>query len=198
MMQNEFNYILVSGEKDGGQFYNSCNQELDFTGDYEVCMQDMLFPNGGWSTVRLGENRIEDHYHTDAEYVYVKPGNYKTAKQLIDAVNDVIPEGYGKILEKDGNYVYIVDKTHWIRPCKELAIQLGAIIHPSETIPWFGDTLKVAIDKVRVAKNTLQFSSVYADFIENTMIGPNIAPLLRMVPIPYESGHLEHSMFSFQ
>jgi hypothetical protein len=63
MMLNEFNYILVSGEKGGGQFYNSCNRELDFTGDYEVCMQDMLFPNGGWSTVRLGENRIVAQEH---------------------------------------------------------------------------------------------------------------------------------------
>ena len=197
-MLNEFNYILVSGENDGGQFYNSCNRELDFTEDYEVCMQDMLFPINEQPTVRLGKNWIEAHYHKDATVVVVTPGNYKTAGELIDAVNKAIFPTFGKIEEKDGFYLYTVTETYGLRPSKELAIQLGVITQLSDPVPWMRNKWKVAINKIRIPKNPIQFMSVYADFVENTMIGPDLKPLLRLVPLLDGSGYWEHHMFTLQ
>src|SRR5438477_3179341 len=89
MMQSEFNYILVSDEHNGSQFSNHCNEELNFQDEqYEVCMQDIIFPAGAWDNVRVGGNMIKLLYGTMEEKIYyITPGKYLTIKALIKEIN---------------------------------------------------------------------------------------------------------------
>ena len=200
---------MVSDERNGGQFYNSCNEELDFqTHDYEVCMQDMLFPSSGLDTVVDGGNHILimiDPIPRRQIDVYVRPGYYKTAQQLMRAINVAI-DGFGEIVERGANFEYNADSKYNIHPCDELALQMGGIhkkgavlfLQNGDYVHWINNTWKMEVSKIKPTLKLLQMISVYADFIENTMIGPNVAPLLRIVPIQFESGIVEHVMFSLQ
>ena len=96
-MLSEFNYVLVSNHDEGGEFYNTCNEVLDFhTNEYEVCMQEMILTVGAWDNVRDGTNSIIIRMGTQApKTVYIVPGHYPTIQSLVTAINNVIkPVGY--------------------------------------------------------------------------------------------------------
>ena len=78
-MQDNFTYTLVSDDGNGGNFYNSCNEMLDFqTTPYEVCLREIFISYGAWDNVRLGSNWIgmRDFSWLPWKYVYMKPGKY--------------------------------------------------------------------------------------------------------------------------
>ena len=96
-MLSEFNYVLISNNDQGGEFYNTCNEILDFhTNEYEVCMQEMVLMVGAWDNVRDGANSIIIRMGTQPpNTVYIVPGRYSTIQSLITAINNVIkPVGY--------------------------------------------------------------------------------------------------------
>ena len=59
-MLSDFSYTMISPINGGGDFFNTCNQILDFqTQEYEVCVQDMLFLPGAWQNVRNEYNTFK-------------------------------------------------------------------------------------------------------------------------------------------
>ena len=101
-MLSEFNYVLISNNDQGGEFYNTCNEILDFhTNEYEVCMQEMVLMVGAWDNVRDGANSIIIRMGTQPpKTVYIVPGSYSTIQSLITAINNVIkPVGYMDYVE---------------------------------------------------------------------------------------------------
>jgi hypothetical protein len=86
-METDFNYVLVSDADEGSSFSNTCNQELDFTTPYEVCLQDMLFSIGAWDNVREGSNMIYVDIDGRREIRFLTPGRYATKERLVEAIN---------------------------------------------------------------------------------------------------------------
>src|SRR3981189_1839271 len=59
-MLSDFSYTLISPIGQGGHFFNTCNQILNFQShEYEVCVQDMLFLPGAWLNVREDFNSFK-------------------------------------------------------------------------------------------------------------------------------------------
>jgi hypothetical protein len=81
---------------------------------------------------------------------------------------------------------------------KEMSFMLGlvdAINMPLPTIK-IGD--KIDTKLLDLYRNTLTILWVQADFIEPTIVGEDLIPILRMVPIQLTTGSMEHSMFGLQ
>jgi hypothetical protein len=89
-MDSDFNYVLVSDVDEVSSFTNTCNQELDFTTPYEVCLQDMLFSIGAWDNVRPGSNVIYVEIEGRHEKVHVPPGRYTDKVRFVQAINQTL------------------------------------------------------------------------------------------------------------
>ena len=91
-MLSEFTYILVSDHDSGGDFFNTCNEMLDFqTNEYEVCMQEMILTIGAWDNVRDGTNSIIITIQNKSPIiVYLTPGHYPTFQPLVTEINNQI------------------------------------------------------------------------------------------------------------
>jgi hypothetical protein len=95
---------MVSDDDNGMQFSNMCNQELNFQdGEYEVCMQDMIFSVGAWDNVRPGGNTIlvtsVDPQQPDRT-LYIPTGRYTSSQTLFSAINNRFQTMYNH-----GNYL---------------------------------------------------------------------------------------------
>ena len=85
-----------------------------------------------------------------------------------------------------------------IKFCKEFAYMLGIISNINMPVPIIKLGHKFDLSKIDMYRNTLTILWVFADFIDPTIVGPYLAPILRMVPIQLSSGNLEHQMFGLQ
>ena len=202
-MQNEFNYIMVSNRDGGGDFYNTCNETLDFqTNEYEVCMQELILNVGAWDNVRDGSNFITikpEDYH--ARPVHLIPNHYPTIQSLVDACNLAL-RGWGSNL----HYHESAKTIEFIRNggarilqynfVKSWHIMLGLIPNMNSPIPIINAGDKIDATKIDLYRNTLTMLWVNADFIKPTNVGPYLTNILRMVPIQLSTGQLEHHMFA--
>ena len=83
--------------------------------------------------------------------------------------------------------------------CNEIAFLLGIVPRIATEPKPIQRGWKVDLDKVDVGRNNLSLLWVFADFVQQTMVGPYMLPLLRLLPIQQtEAGNLEHAMFSLQ
>src|SRR5271156_1171836 len=92
-MQDNFTYTLVSDDGNGGNFYNSFNEMLDFqTTPYEVCLREIFISYGAWDNVRPGSNWIEMRHVSwlPWKYVYMKPGKYDSLDKYITSLNEAV------------------------------------------------------------------------------------------------------------
>ena len=102
--------------------------------------------------------------------------------------------------EIETKYAYQAGYGHTeITFCNEVAFLLGMVSKVSTQPAPIKNGWRVDLDKVNVTRNNLSILWVFADFVEQTMVGPHMLPLLRLVPVQQmDSGNLEHSMFSLQ
>ena len=96
-MLSDFTYTLVSERLDGGDFTNTCNEQLDFqTRKYEVCMQDLMLTVGSWDNVREGGNMIFVKTSQSAFTAYVKNGRYTNLYIFMHAIDAALKRvGFG-------------------------------------------------------------------------------------------------------
>src|SRR5271167_201395 len=85
-----------------------------------------------------------------------------------------------------------------IRLPPQIAYSLGIIQHINDDVPEINDGFKVDITNNDTTKNSLQLMWIFADFIQPTICGEFLLPVLRMTPIDLVSGALEHTVFSNQ
>ena len=71
---------------------------------------------------------------------------------------------------------------------------LGIIPNMSMNSPITKSGDKIDVTKIDMYRNTLNILWVLADFIEPTIAGRYLTPLLRMVPIQQSTGQIEHHM----
>ena len=96
-MLSDFTYTLVSDRLDGGDFTNTCNEQLDFqTRKYEVCMQDLMLTVGSWDNVREGGNMIYVKTSQSTFTAYVKYGRYTNLYLFMHAIDAALKRvGFG-------------------------------------------------------------------------------------------------------
>src|SRR5271167_1289364 len=85
-----------------------------------------------------------------------------------------------------------------IRLPPQIAYSLGIIHHINDDVPEINDGFKVDITNNDTTKNSLQLMWIFADFIQPTICGEFLLPVLRMTPIDLVSGALKHTVFSNQ
>src|SRR3977135_2118079 len=100
-MLSDFTYTLVSDRLDGGDFTNTCNEQLDFqTRKYEVCMQDLTLTVGSWDNVREGGNMIYVKTNHSTITAYVKYGRYTNLYTFAHAIDLALKRvGFGDRFE---------------------------------------------------------------------------------------------------
>src|SRR3977135_1313511 len=103
-MLSDFTYTLVSDRLDGGDFTNTCNEQLDFqTRKYEVCMQDLMLTVGSWDNVREGGNMIYVKTGQSTLTAYVKYGRYTNLYPFMQAIDTALARvGYADRFELTG------------------------------------------------------------------------------------------------
>ena len=258
-MDSNFTFTLVSELGGGGQFYNTCNETLDFeTHPYEVCVLEIFFNVGAWDNVREGANQIKYTQDYKDRTAFVKPGNYDNHYDLLIAIHNamtgtkyggfklldtreewyknkvrgwekmmkdhedlkvlltrgqlaILEEGKKntmeryKTMETRTELVFtretLEEKKLWIfgiKLCPQLAYTLGIIHRINDDVPEIDNGFKLDITGNDVTKNSLQLMWIFADFIQPTICGEYLLPVLRMTPIDLASGALEHTVFSHQ
>src|SRR5271170_5884044 len=109
-MDSNFTFTLVSELGDGGQFYNTCNEILDFeTHPYEVCVLEIFFHVGAWDNVREGANQIKYMQDYKDRTTLVKPGNYDNHHDLLVAIHHAMTG------TAHGGFKLLDTKAEWLK-----------------------------------------------------------------------------------
>ena len=94
VLPNEFTYVLVSTDANGGEFYNEPNWMLDFSLEaYEVCLIDLTFMPGAWNNVREEGNWIKLKSvvpNMEEKVVFLEPKTNSDRDEFVNAINKLI------------------------------------------------------------------------------------------------------------
>jgi hypothetical protein len=82
--------------------------------------------------------------------------------------------------------------------CAELAYLLGIVPKLTSLVPPIYNGKEIYGEDIDLTRNNLTLMWVCADFIHPTMFGPHQANILRLAPLQYETGALQHSIFALQ
>src|SRR5271167_2478914 len=196
-MQNNFTYTLVSGDTNGGRFWNSCNQQLDFaTHAYEVCLREMIMVVGAWDNVREGGNEIT--YNAQQSQCVIPAGRYESHDNLIHRINKVLtgkftftPFVMETTAEKRTEVIFKPTSnppvTQVVLP-PSLVYTLGIIPRLNSVVPTITKDFKFDITNNEINKNNISLMWMFADFIEESIVGEFLLPILRMIPIDLSPG----------
>jgi hypothetical protein len=176
-MLNEFTYTLVSEIDQGGNFFNSCNEILDFqTTHYEVCMQEMLLTVGAWDNVRDGTNTIT-LMGNQSKITTIKPDHYPTITLLVNGINNAMVGWNGHLVyDEDGKTIEFKGADIRIKFYKKIAFMLGLTPAINMPLPILKIGDKIDTKKIDLYRNTLTILWVLADFIEPTTVSPTSYP----------------------
>ncbi len=198
--------------KEHNVIVNYPNSEFDFqTHPYEVCVREVIYVKGAWSTIRNGFNWFQVKPLKDSTLKFtitIAPGTYKTLQEICDIFNKTLEAfkedhkiwlGFRSMSFRMEGTSLKLDCTDncecYLSPqiAKQLGVRNDENGNPKPLIN--GSVITSEAFKFNVTEPEILW--LFADFVNPTMMGSYSLPIIRMMPIPptVPEKQLEHTIF---